>query len=466
MQVSAPNNDVLGNLTALEIARHIANGEFTATESIQAAIIRLQAVNPALNAVACERYEQALADATALRHGSAIFAGVPSLIKDNTDLAGMPCRHGSRATPGTVIAKDASFSQQFLSTGLIPIAKSRLPEFGLTATTEYSKSDPARNPWNTDYSTGGSSGGSAALVAAGVVPIAHANDGGGSIRIPASCCGLVGLKPSKGRLISADMSKHLPIDIVAEGVVSRTVADTVAFYSAAEKHYRNTALPAIGDVTTGNKKSLKIGLSTEHPMGGSVDTEVIAAVENVAKVCENLGHNVGFVSSPVSQQMADDFFLYWARMAAVINYLGKFAFGWNFNRRELEPLTKHLSKYFLGNFWKSFGAIKRLRKFAIEHQQAFTEYDLILTPTLAQAPVELGFLAMDLDFATVYERLNNYVTFTPLQNVTGTPAISLPLAKASKGLPIGVQFAAGMGQEALLLQMAYQMEQALPWSYQ
>jgi amidase len=466
MQVSAPTNDVLGTLTAVEIGQHIANGDFTASESIQAAIARLKAVNPELNAVACERFEQALVDANGAGNGLAVFTGVPSFIKDNTDLQGLPTKHGSRATINSSVAKDAAFSEQFLATGLIPIAKTNLPEFGLTATTEYSQSAPVRNPWNTNHSTGGSSGGSAALVAAGVVPIAHANDGGGSIRIPAACCGLVGLKSSVGRLVAPAMSKHLPIDIVVDGVVSRTVADTAAFYAASEQHYRNSALPALGNITAGIDKPLTIGLSLDHPMGGVVDADVVAGVKKVAKVCEGLGHKVEIVPSQVSAQMADDFFLYWARSAAAINYLGKFEFGWGFDRRQLEPLTKHLSKHFMGQWWKSFGAISRLRQFAVEYEKTFSDYDLILTPTLAKAPVELGYLAMDLDFATAYERLNHYAPFTPVQNVSGTPAISLPLAQSSTGLPIGVQFAAGMGQEALLLQIAYQMEAAMPWSYE
>jgi amidase len=466
MQVSAPTNDVLGTLTAVEVGQHIANGDFTASESIQAAIARLKAVNPELNAVACERFEQALVDANGAGNGSAVFTGVPSFIKDNTDLQGLPTKHGSRATINSPMAKDAAFSEQFLSTGLIPIAKTNLPEFGLTATTEYSQSAPVRNPWNTNHSTGGSSGGSAALVAAGVVPIAHANDGGGSIRIPAACCGLVGLKSSVGRLVAPAMSKHLPIDIVVDGVVSRTVADTAAFYAASEQHYRNPALPALGNITAAIDKPLKIGLSIEHPMGGVIDADVLAGVEQVAKVCEGLGHKVELAPSQVSQQMADDFFLYWARSAAAINYLGKFEFGWGFDRHQLEPLTKHLSKHFIGSWWKSFSTISRLRQFAIDYQNTFNDFDLILTPTLAKPPVELGYLAMDLDFETARERLNSYAAFTPLQNVTGTPAISLPLAQSSTGLPIGVQFAAGMGQEALLLQIAYQMEAEMPWSYE
>ena len=466
MQVNASKNDVLGTLTAVEIGQHIAKGEFSASESIQAAIARLKAVNPKLNAIACDRFEQAVQDTNAISNRAAVFAGVPSLIKDNTDLAGLPTKHGSRATLNTVIAKDAEFSQQFMATGLIPIAKSNLPEFGLTATTEYSQSAPVCNPWNTKFSTGGSSGGSAALVAAGVVPIAHANDGGGSIRIPAACCGLVGLKSSVGRLVAPAMSKHLPIDIVVDGVVSRTVADSAAFYTAAEKYYRNPALPALGNINAVIDKPLRIGLSLEHPMGGVIDADVLAGVEQVAKVCQSLGHEVDFAPSQVSPQMADDFFLYWARSAAAINYLGKFEFGWGFDRRQLEPLTKHLSKHFIGSWWKSFSTINRLRQFAMEYQHTFNDFDLILTPTLAKPPVELGYLAMDLGFDTARDRLNSYATFTPLQNVTGTPAISLPLAQSSNGLPIGVQFAAGMGQEALLLQIAYQMEVAMPWSYQ
>ncbi len=467
MQISAPTNDVLGDLDAVAIAGGISRGEFTCIEAVSAAVERLRAVDTRLHAVVCERFEQALAEAAGVGPGQspALFAGVPSFIKDNTALAGLPTRHGSRATPGNPAQKDDEFTRLFRAAGLIPIAKTRLPEFGLTATTESTTGPATANPWNPEYSCGGSSGGSAALVAAGVVPIAHANDGGGSIRIPAACCGVVGLKPSRDRLPPAPIAGKLPINILTDGVVTRTVGDTAAFYAELERHYRVPGLPAMGRVLGPGRERLRIALSVEHPLGGSCDPEVEAAVEQVARACESLGHKVERASSPVSRQMAEDFFLYWARLAASANYLGRFAFGREFDRQQLEPLTRQLSRHYLRNSWRSPGAIRRLRQFGAQYQQLFNVHDLVLTPVLATPPVRLGYLALDLEFDTALERLYHYAPFTPPQNVSGTPAISLPLGRSAQGLPIGVQFAAGMGQERRLLEIAFELEQQLPWGY-
>ncbi len=467
MRVLATTNDVLGELDAVSISRRITAGEFSAIEAVSAAIARLRAVDPLLHASVCERFEQALAEAAALAPGGSagLLAGVPSLIKDNTDLAGSPTRHGSRGTSTAPVAADSEFTRVFRATGLIPIAKSSLPEFGLTATTEPGHSPATCNPWNTAYSTGGSSGGAAALVAAGVVPIAHANDGGGSIRIPAACCGVVGLKPTRGRLPTIAAAAKMPINLLTEGVVSRSVADTAAFYAEAERQYPVPGLPAIGHVTAPAARRLRIALSVGHPLAGACDPEVVATVERVAAVCEAQGHKVELVSLPVTQQMADDFFLYWARLAAAIRYLGGQMFGREFDRHRLESLTRQLSKHYLQNCWRSPGAIRRLRTFAADYRLLFAGHDLVLTPVLAAPPVALGFLGPDLDFATVTQRLLHYAAFTAPQNVAGTPAISLPLGQSESGLPIGVQFAADWGQERRLLELALELEQAMPWSY-
>jgi amidase len=467
MQVIAPPTDTLGDMDAIGIAEKIGAGEMSAEQAISAAIERLRLVEPQLNAIVCERFERALAQSRALapRQRPLLFSGVPCVIKDNTGLAGLPTRHGSRGTPVAAATSDDEITRCFLATGLIPIAKSALPEFGLTATTEHSRGAPTRNPWDTAYSSGGSSGGSAALVAAGVVPVAHANDGGGSIRIPAACCGVVGLKPSRHRLPTLAVADKMPINLLAEGLVSRTVRDTAAFYAEAERHYPSPGLPAIGHVSGAGRQRLRIALCTEHPAGGNCDPEVVATVEQVAQACEKLGHKLERIASPVPRQMPEDFLLYWARMAASINYMGRFAFGRDFDRRQLEPLTYQLSRHYLSRVWRSPGAIRRLRNFAVKYQGLFDQYDLFLTPVLATPPAELGYLGSDLDFDTVAGRLRNYAAFTPAQNVSGTPAVSLPLGCSSRGLPIAVQFAAAMGQERRLLEIAFELEQAMPWSY-
>lgn len=468
LALAAPTDDVLANLDATALSALIAKGELSAAEAVAAAIGRLTRVNGELNAVACDRFEQAQQEAAAFtpRQSSkaAVFAGVPSLVKDNTDLRGLPTRHGSRGMPAVAAEKDGEFAQQFLATGVIPIAKTTLPEFGLTATTEFSHAAPTRNPWHLDYSSGGSSGGSAALVAAGVVPIAHANDGGGSIRIPAACCGLVGLKPTRDRLRNAAMVEKLPLNIVADGVVSRSVRDTAAFYAGAEVDYRNPMLPAIGDVTGPNKRRLRIAVCTERQGGLPCDDEVTKAVQNVAATCAAMGHQLVDIESPVSEQMGEDFFLYWAMLAASLNHFGKLTLHRQFDRRQLEPLTQNLSRHFVKNLWRFPQAFKRLRHYNRVYEQRFEDIDLLLTPTLAQPPVPIGHLALDLDIATIWSRLQAYASFTPVQNVTGAPAITLPLAQSAAGLPIGVQFAALRGQERMLLELAYELEQAMPWA--
>ena len=467
MQVTAATDDILGELDAVAISRGIRAGEFTAVEAVAAAIARLRAVDPLLHAAVCQRFDEALGEAAALSPGESagLFAGVPSLVKDNTDLGGSPTRHGSRATSAAPVAADSEFTRVFRATGLVPIAKSALPEFGLTATTESTHSPATCNPWNTDYSCGGSSGGSAALVAAGVVPIAHANDGGGSIRIPAACCGVVGLKPTRDRLPTIAAAKKMPINLLVEGVVSRTVADTAAFYAEAERHYPAPSLPPIGRVTAPGAARLSIGVSVQHPLGGDCDPEVVETVQRVARCCEALGHKVDLIALPVTGQMADDFLLYWARLATATHYLGRQLFGREFDRRRLEPLTRQLSRHYLTRCWRSPGAIRRLRKFGLDYRLVFAGCDLVLTPVLATPPVQLGFLGPSLDFATVSARLRHYAVFTAPQNVAGTPAISLPLGRSATGLPIGVQFAAGVGRERRLLEIALELEQAMPWSY-
>lgn len=463
-QVHAPTADVLGDLDAVGIAGRIAAGEITAAEAVEAAIARLRTVEAVLKTVAVPRFDQAREEAQRAS-GDGLLAGVPAAIKDNVNLGGMPTRHGSRATPGRTYQADSPITAQFRATGLVPIAKTTLPEFGLTATTERTWGPATRNPWNTRHSTGGSSGGSAALVAAGVIPIAHGNDGGGSTRIPASCCGLVGLKPSRGRLLTVELADKLPVDIIAEGVLTRSVRDTAAFYAEAEKYHAGEDLPAIGHVESPATARLRVGYTIRHPLGDACHPEVVAAVEKAADSCRRLGHHVKEVPGLADARMAEDFLLYWARLATVIRYLGRFAFGRGFDRHELEPLTRQLSRHHLRRFWRSPGAIRRLRAFGEEHRRRFRDCDVIITPVLSRPPVPLGYLALDIDFDTAAERLMNYAAFTPVQNVAGTPAISLPLGNSIEGLPIGVQFAADMGQERRLLELAYELEQAVPWSY-
>ena len=458
-------DDALGRDDATALAARVAAGEISALELVDAAIARLQKAQPVVHGLAEPAYELARAQArqSSATDAALAFAGVPSLIKDNLDLTGLPTRHGSRAVPPAKAASDSEFCRQFKALGLIPLGKSKLPEFGLTATTEYSQGEAVHNPWHLGHSTGGSSGGSAALVAAGVVPIAHANDGGGSIRIPASCCGLVGMKPSRGRLVDNPMAKRLPVNIVADGVVSRSVRDTAGFLAAMEGQHRNPALPAIGRVEGPGKERLRIGIVTELPDGGMADDECVAAVQQAARLCESLGHSVEPMASPLTQQRADDFLLYWAMLAAGVAWAGGMTVARGLDGDQLEPLTWQLAGHFRRNMHRMPGALWRLKRGPQLHERLTRGFDVMLTPTLGHPPPELGWLKPDIEFDDAWQRLRAFAAFTPSDNVCGTPAITLPLGASASGLPIGVHFSAGPGQERRLLELAFALEEAAPW---
>ena len=347
-RISAFCNDALGILDGVGIAKKISSGEISATEAVEAAIARARSVNPELNAIITETFDMAREQIKKIVPGP--FAGVPSFIKDTDDVKDVPTLWGSRAVPNKPVGKSSRFVKQFFSLGLICLGKSALPEFGLTATTEPLSSGITRNPWHTDYSTGGSSGGSAALVASGVVPLAHGNDGGGSIRIPASCCGLVGLKPSRGRLERIEGSQLMPVNIVYESILSRTVRDTATFYSGAEKYRRAPKMPEIGLVQDPGKKRLRIALFTDSPYGTPAHSESADLVRRIGALCEELGHTVKEIPCPCDAQMADDFILYWGMMAFSFRFYGRLLIARGFDRSKLEDWTINLSRLFLKKF--------------------------------------------------------------------------------------------------------------------
>jgi amidase len=460
-RVHAFTDDALGDLDAVGVAQQISTGKVSAPEVVEAAISRVEKVAAELNAMAFTAYDRARAEARRPRPG--FFSGVPTLVKDNVDVAGMPTMAGTDAWDPRPAKRDGDFAAMYLATGLLPIGKSQLSEYGFSASAEHPRLGAVRTPWDTEHTAGASSSGSGALVAAGAVPIAHANDGGGSIRIPASVNGLVGLKPTRGRLAQDKAFRDMPIRIVSDGVLTRTVRDTAAFYREAERVHRALHLPPIGDITRPIKRRLRIALNTSGA-GRGADPETTALTEQTAALLEDLGHIVTESDAPIAPSFADDFLLYWASLALAMLITGRPLHGRSWNRRNLDNLTHGLARHARRNAHRVPGAVARLKRANAQAELYYEKYDVVLTPTLAMATPRVGHLDPTLDYDVIMDRLQDWVAFTPWQNVTGAPAVSLPLATTKSGLPQGMMFGAAPGHEALLIELAYELEQARPFA--
>ncbi|MEV8624513.1 amidase [Streptomyces sp. NPDC051079] len=457
--VHAFRDDALGEHDAVGLAAAIRRGEVGAAEAARDAAERVRAVEARLNAV------QVHIDAPAPQVASAAgaLAGVPTFVKDNTDYLGLPTGHGSVAFAPRPARRHAPFTGQFLSSGVTVLGKTRLPEFGFSPSTEYEGAEPVRNPWNTGFSAGGSSGGSAALVAAGAVPIAHANDGGGSIRIPAACCGLVGLKPTRGRVVTNAQSRQLPLDIVSDGVVSRSVRDTAAFLAAAEAHWRNPTLPPVGLVEGPAERRLRIGFLVDSPNGVRADPATRAAVTGTVARLERLGHAVTPVELSLDPRFTDDFLTYWGLLSFLLGVTGR-TLGADFDRRRMDGLSRGLREAYLKDWRRTPGVLRRLKRTKEAYAASFRGLDLVLTPVLAHTTPPIGHLSPTVPYETLIDRILAYVAFTPVNNVVGTPSLSLPATGATDdGLPIGVMFSGRPGAERTLLELAFELEADRPF---
>jgi amidase len=454
-------DDALGTYDAVGLVEALHAGQASIPEVIDAAIARAERVQPELNGIALETFDRAREEASDPRPG--FFAGVPTWVKDNVDLAGLPTMNGTDAWLPVPAKKDGDFARMYLATGLVPLGKSQLSEFGFSPSAEHPRIGPVRSPWDTRHTAGASSAGSAAMVAAGVVPIAHANDGGGSIRIPASVNGLVGLKPTRDRLAQDAVMRQMPLRIISDGVVTRSVRDTAAFFREAEKVYRSLHLPPIGDLTRPGRGRLRIGVHTQG-IGRGANPEVTELTLKVAKVLEELGHHVEPVDAPVAPSFPDDFLLYWSSMALFLKRGGRRLHGRSWNPANLDHISHGLAAHARRHLHRLPGAVRRLRRTRDASAEFFQKYDLALTPTLATETPQIGWLDPTQDYELVMDRILDWVAFTPLQNATGDPAISLPLATTAKGLPQGMMFGAGAGREATLIGLAYELEEAVPFA--
>lgn len=460
-RIHAFTDDVLADLDAVAIAEKIRKKDISPQEVMQATMQRAQRVNPYINAICHDSFPQDGKKICFSKKGP--FAGLPFFIKDNTEVKGFPTAFGATLDKPIVAKKHSVITQQFLDQGFVVVGKSSLPEFGLNASTEFVHSEPTRNPWHLDYSTGASSGGAAALVAAGVTPIAHANDGGGSIRIPAACCGLVGLKPTRGRFLDSLMIRMLPINIISEGVVTRSVRDTAHFYAGLANSHKAKNLPAIGLVEGANKRRLRIGLVLDSVSTNS-DEETRHAVLESAALLHSLGHEIVEFELPFSTQFVEDFTLYWGFLASLMSGMGQFTLQKN-NKTTFDALTQGLSHTFKSNALKSIPTLRRLKQIQAQYMQMFEQVDVLISPVLAHTTPKIGYLSPALEFDELFARLQRYVTFTPIQNIAGAPSLSLPLGRAKNGLPIGVLFSANLGDERTLLELAYELEEAQGWQH-
>ena len=459
--------DNLALLDATAQAELVRNKEVQPIELVDAAISRIEQLNPTLNAVITPMYELArTAAAEKLPEGP--FTGVPFLIKDIlASYAGVRTTMGSKLLQNFVPDHDSELVARFKRAGLISVGKTNAPEFGILPTTEPQLFGPCRNPWNTDHTTGGSSGGSAAAVAAGMVPMAHANDGGGSIRIPAACCGVFGLKPTRARNPLGPDFGDLLSGLVAEHAITRSVRDSAALLDA-------TAGPDVGDpywappperpylqeVGT-DPGRLRIAFTTTAVTDVTVHADCVQAVEDAAKLCSELGHVLEDITLPLNAEMLfSAFSVLWSTgVGSTIKALGA-------SRDQVEPLTwalKEMNDQYSATDYVL--AIQTLQSVSREIARFFQNYDVLLTPTLAEPPLPLGSFDSPPDNPMHgFYRSGTFACFTPLCNITGQPGMSLPLFWNAENLPVGTHFIGRFGDEATLFRLAAQLEAARPWA--
>ncbi len=469
-----PNVSNYSNYDGLGLAELVRNGEVTPKELLEDAYAAIDAINPELNGVVCRIPDLAQAEiAAGLPNGP--FKGVPFLVKElGIQMKGSPSRCGSKLTEDLVAAEDTELATRFRAAGLVTAAMTATPEFGFNPSTESIFYEPTHNPWDVRRSPGGSSGGSASMVAGGAVPMAHANDGGGSIRIPASCCGLVGLKPTRNRVPTGPSFGDWLNGLAGEFVVSRSVRDTAAILDAVEgtdvgppSLITPPERPYMEELSQAPGK-LRIAWSDKAISGVEVHPDVVTGVHETVKLMESLGHEM------VEDQIEID----WAHFFEALIVLWTAYLAWaidilaNAVKRtpsydNMERVTVELYEHGKSlTAMQMHDALANINTVSRQSGVLFETNDLFLTPTIAQPPLILGTLNQNeagVDAREWTRRVFDWVPFTPLFNSTGQPAISLPLHWSQDGLPIGMQFAASLNDEATLLRLAAQLEMAKPW---
>jgi amidase len=459
----------LHDLTALDQGSAIRSGEVSPAELVDHYLARIERLSDEVGAFVTvtddlARARAKLAGASVGDDSSPLY-GVPTAIKDLNLTAGITTQFGSATMVGHVPEMSDEVVLRLEAAGTISLGKTNTPEFGSPCYTEPDVAPPARTPWNLERMAGGSSGGAAAAVAAGLVPVAHGSDGGGSIRIPASCCGLFGLKPTRGRISGAPMYGD-PVGLGTSGPLSRTVRDAAAMLDA-------MAGPAVGDPSWApplpagdtylgwcdrSPGRLRIArFVTPLIADAPVHPECVQAYEDASRLLESLGHDVEDIDVPVGPEAVGTFETCWA----VLTTLSPAPAG---TEHLLRPLTRWLQERGAGVSAQRFGlAVAELRRIAARALARLAPYDAVLTPTLAQPPLRIGEIRDDDDPPRDFENQKAFTPWTSGWNLTGMPAVSLPLHMTADGLPVGVMLAARPAQEHLLLALSAQVEAAAPW---
>jgi amidase len=459
--------------SAGELAALVRSGDVSARELVAASLERIDESGPALGAFTHVAHESALAAAERIGPGDPRpFAGVPIAIKDNRPVTGMPLTMGSDLWGDFVPAYDAFCVRRLRQAGFVIVGKTALPEMGILPTTEPRRFGPTHNPWAPDRTPGGSSGGAAAAVAAGLVPIAHGNDGGGSIRIPAACCGLVGLKPARGRVSVGPDSGHS--FLVGDGVLARTTADTAALldvlagYEPGDANWAPPPPAPFAALAARAPERLRIGLALGPPLEGAIlDPVCEAGARDAAALLESLGHVVEEIVPPWSGlDLLSDFTRAFGPSVSMTTLAGGRLAGREVTEDDVEPLTWAMWELARSEDTLTLLAAQgRLEAVARSLVVFFAPYHAVLTPALARRPVPIGEInGLGSDPWDHYRRSAAFTPYTAIVNVTGQPAISLPLFHGEDGLPTAVQLIGPPAREDIILGLAAELEQAAPWA--
>jgi amidase len=452
------SHDSLVRLDGVAQAQLVQRGELAAQDLLDACERRLKLVDPLLHSVVTRDFEAARRRAEKGVAGP--FAGVPFLFKDVCAYPGLRCSFGSRLFAGNVPERGSPFSERADAAGLLTVGKSATSELGMIGSTETLLEGVTHNPWGLTLSASGSSGGAAAAVAAGIVPLAHASDGGGSLRGPAASAGLFGLKPSQGRTVPSSATPS-PYDVLlSDGCISRSVRDTALFLSAVEA---DGGLARLGYVREPSRGPLRIGYHTTTLVGSEPEPECLRALESTVALCRELGHHVEASAPPRidGRGLSAAYFAFAGGALAGMLALLERTFGRKVSTEDLEPFTLELIAAAQTSDVDVRGSFEVAARAYLD---ALAPYDLLLTPTYATRPWQLGWLSPLLAREELIARTEQAVCYTPVHNIAGCPAMSVPLHWSADGLPIGTHFAAAPGREDLLLGLAYQLEQARPWA--